>query len=356
MRFSRTAFMRLSFLFAAVFLFNFSDAAAQETEQRVVDEVVAQVNEGVITLSRVNKEINNRVDALIARGQNEGKTREQLAGELGAKRNELIVDLINEELIIQQGKELSLEKEVEEEINARFVQLMQRYGIKTIEELYKQIRAENVEPDELKAIWRRELIPSLVFRYDVDGKIYNGLTQKELKDYFEKNREKFRKPESVTISEIFLSFAGRDVNQVKAKAADILKQLRAGANFETLVAQHSERPESQKEKGKVGSFEVPQLTEQIGAAIKNVKAGGYSEPIGTDTDEGIMILRVDQRVNDSAAPVFNENQVRQAITMERSATERKKYMTKLRTDAYIKIAKSYETAVVPILYKDDKKS
>lgn len=353
MRFSKTALTRLSVLFAAIFLFNFS-AAAQETEQRVIDEVVAQVNEGVITLSRVNREISNRADALVARGQSDGKTREQLISELSAKRNELIVDLINEELIIQQGKEMSLENEVEQEINQRFVQLMQRYNIKTIDELYKQIRNENVEPDELKAIWRRELIPSLVFRYEVDGKIYNGLTQKELKDYFEKNKEKFRKPETVTISEIFLSFAGRDLNQVKAKAADLVRQLRAGGNFEAFVAQHSERPDSQKEKGKVGSFEVPSLTEDIGAAIKNVKAGGYSDPV--ITDEGVMILRVDQRVNDSAAPVFNENQVRQAITMERSADERKKYMSKLRKEAYIKISKNYETAIMPILFKDDKKS
>ncbi|MDQ4120454.1 MAG: peptidylprolyl isomerase [Acidobacteriota bacterium] len=345
--------MRLPFLFAAIFLFNFS-SFAQETEQRVVDEVVAQVNEGVITLSRINKEINNRADALLARGQSGGKTREQIVSELSAKRNELIVDMINEELIIQQGKEMSLENEVEQEINQRFVQLMQRYNIKTMDELYKQIRAENVEPDELKAIWRRELIPALVFRYDVDGKIYNGLTQKELKDYFDKNREKFRKPETVTISEIFLSFAGRDENQVKAKAADLLRQLRAGANFETFVAQHSERPDSQREKGKVGTFEVPTLTEDIGKAVKDVKAGGYSEPIVID--EGVMILRVDQRVNDSATPVFNENQVRQAITMERSAEERKKYMSKLRNEAYIKIAKSYETAIMPILFKDDKKS
>jgi parvulin-like peptidyl-prolyl isomerase len=351
-RFSKAALTQLSLLFVAIFLFNFS-ATAQETEQRVVDEVVAQVNEGVITLSKVNREINSRADAMAARSQ-DGKTREQIVSELNSKRNELIVDLINEELLIQQGKELSLEKEVEEEINGRFVQLMQRYGIKTIEDLYKQIRAENVEPDQLKDIWRRELIPALVFRYEVDGKIYNGLTQKELKDYFERNKEKFRKPETVAISEIFLSFAGRDENQVKTKAADLVKQLRGGANFEAFVTQHSERPDSQKEKGKVGSFEVPQLTPEIGNAIKNVKTGGYSEPIVTD--EGIMILRVDQRTNDSAAPAFNENQVRQAITAERSAEERKKYMAKLRTEGYIKIAKSYETAVMPILYKDSKKS
>lgn len=352
MKLSKTVFTRLSVLFAAIFLFSFS-AFAQETEQRVVDAVVAQVNEGVITLSRVNREINSRVDATLARGQS-AKPREELVREFNEKRVELIVDLINEELVMQQGKELGLEQDVEQEINARFAQLMQRYQIKTMDELYKQIRGENVEPDELKAIWRREIMPQLVLRNEVDGKIYNSLSQKEIKDYFDKNREKFRKPENVSLSEIFLSFAGRDENQVKTKAADLVKQLRGGANFETLVAQNSEREASKNEKGKVGSFEVPSLSPEIAAAIKNVKTGGATEPIVTD--EGIMILRVNERVNDTAAPTFNENQVRQAITMERSQTERKKYMSKLRAEAFIKIAKDYEAAIKPVLFKDDTKS
>jgi hypothetical protein len=42
--------------------------------------------------------------------------------------------------------------------------------------------------------------------------------------------------------------------------------------------------------------------------------------------------------------------------MERSQTERKKYMSKLRGEAFIKIAKDYEAAIKPVLFKDDTKS
>ena len=174
-----------------------------------------------------------------------------------------------------------------------------------------------------------------------------------MRSYFDKNKEKFRKPETVSLSEIFLSFAGRNEADVKTKAADLVRQLRAGANFDTFVAQHSERPDSQKAKGKVGTFEVPTLNAEIATPLKNVKAGGYTDPIRSD--EGMMILRVDERVNDSATPVFDDRRVREAITNERTPEARKKYLTKLRTEAYIKISPNYETAVKPFLFKDNTK-
>ena len=56
-------------LFAIIFLASFS-VLAQETQERVVDEVVAQVNDGVITLSRVKREAKAIVDTEVQQGQN----------------------------------------------------------------------------------------------------------------------------------------------------------------------------------------------------------------------------------------------------------------------------------------------
>ncbi len=67
--------MRLfgSFLFLlALCLVGTLAVSAQETEERVVDEVVAVVNEGVITLSKANREAKGIVDA----GVQQGKKRE----------------------------------------------------------------------------------------------------------------------------------------------------------------------------------------------------------------------------------------------------------------------------------------
>ena len=70
-----------SAVFAAFAVFAAAGSAvAQETEERVVDEVIAQVNEGVITLSRVKREIKS----LIAAGVEQGKTREAAEEEIAA--------------------------------------------------------------------------------------------------------------------------------------------------------------------------------------------------------------------------------------------------------------------------------
>ena len=87
-------------LFISAF-FSFS-AFAQETQTRVVDEVIAQVNDGVITLSRVKREVKNAVDTFVE----QGKSREEAEKLVDEKKGELIAGLINDELLIQKAKEL----------------------------------------------------------------------------------------------------------------------------------------------------------------------------------------------------------------------------------------------------------
>ncbi len=60
---------------------------------------------------------------------------------------------------------------------------------------------------------------------EVDGKVYWSLSTKELRDYFEKNKAKFTKPETVTLSEIFLNLAGRDKATPMEKAKQIVAEL-----------------------------------------------------------------------------------------------------------------------------------
>src|SRR5687768_16653468 len=103
-----------SFLFLLVFgLITVSPVAAQETEDRVVDEVVAVVNEDVITLSKVRREI----DEIVKAGVTQGKTRENAQREVEEKRGELIANLIHEELLMQKAKELGFDSEIEANVN-----------------------------------------------------------------------------------------------------------------------------------------------------------------------------------------------------------------------------------------------
>ena len=54
--------------FAVLILFSATSVFAQEGEMQVVDEVIAQVNDDVITLSMLKKETKERIEALKQNG------------------------------------------------------------------------------------------------------------------------------------------------------------------------------------------------------------------------------------------------------------------------------------------------
>ena len=323
-------------------------APAQEGEVRVIDEVIAEVNADVVTLSMVKREMKEAISML----KQQGKTEEQATEEVTRRRPDLIAGLINEQLLLQQGKEGGLVRDVEDEVNRRMLGVAKEQGIKTIEELKRAMAGSGYDYDEVRQTMRAELMKQAVLSREVDAKIFYGLSTKELNDYFNAHKDQFKKPESVKLSEIFLSLAGKSEAEVKAKADQIIAEARGGADFGKLAVTHSERMQNGKPiavetKGDVGMYDVPNLKEAIANAIKNVKAGGVSDPIRYD--EGYQIIRVDERNPGNDTPTFNENRIREAITAERTEKERIAYMEKLRKDAYIKVAEAYRAEVMPLL-------
>jgi parvulin-like peptidyl-prolyl isomerase len=323
-------------------------AKAQEGEPQVVDEVIAQVNDDIITLSLLKREMKERVDTLKQGGMPE----QQAIAEVQKNKSLMIATLINERLLMQKGKELEMTEKVEAEVNHRMLEVAKEQGIPSIEKLYQAMRDSGVDPEATRLMLRTEIMKSAVVQEEVDSKLFYSFSMDELHKYFDTHKEAFRKPESVTISELFLSFVGKNEPEVKARITQLVAQLRGGADFIAICVANSEREESgervaPKTKCKVGPFEVPKLRDDIAVALKDVKAGGVSDPVRTN--DGYQIIRVDERIAGSDASVFNENQVREVMTGERATKAREDYLQTLRNEAYIKIADSYHESVAPLL-------
>jgi peptidyl-prolyl cis-trans isomerase SurA len=332
----------------AVMAFVPTSSFAQEGELQVVDEVIAQINDDVITLSMLKRESKERIDAL----KQSGMSQQDATAEVSKRQAELIATLVNEALLLQKGKELDLSNEVEAEVNRRMLEVAKEQGIPTIEKLEVAMRESGVDPATTRQTMRSEIMKQAVIQQEVDRKIFFGLTIDELKKYFNEHQDKFSKPESVTISEIFLGTAGKNEADVKARAMELVSQLRSGADFGVVAAANSEREINgvriaPQNKGKVGAFEMPNLREDIANSVKNVKVGGISDPLRTP--DGYQILRVDERTPASTAATFNENRVREAVTIERSPKAREDYLQTIRDESYIKIADNYRSAVAPLL-------
>lgn len=325
-------------------------ALAQETQTKVVDEVVAQVNDGVITLSRIKREMKDIVDAEVA----QGKKREDVQKQVEEKQGEMIANLINEELLIQKAKEMGLENDVEVAINQRIAELMKQYNLKTVEALYAEMEKSGVSPTDLKETWRKQITRERVIQQEIQSKLYWRPTGKDLKDYYDKNRGKFTKQETISFSELFLGFAGRDEAAVREKAKQLLAQLRSGGDWAKIVKENTDTPVVTQGVGKAEKLKVAAMPEILSKPLVGVKVGGYTEPIEAD-QLGVAILRVDEREQASNESVFDESAVRLAMLNEGLPTAQKDFFTKLRADAYIKISDTYRPIVSPVLFADERK-
>jgi len=312
----------------------------------VIDQGVVQVNDVVITLSRINREVTNAIDSLVR----EGKTKEAAAQEIESKKGRLIASIIEEELVMQKGKELNMERDVEARINQQFVQQKDELKLKSLDELFAAMRQQGIDPDDIRRALRSQITREWVFQSQVDDQVRWGISDKDVKDYFEQHKAEFTAPATITLSEIFLSFAGSNVDAVRTKAKDIVAKLRSGEEFAKVAIENSDRPSVAQDKGSVGTIEVSQLSETFIKPLENVKVGGISDPI--ELDEGIEILRVDGKTAQGTESNFDENKVKIAILRERVPPARKNYMKILKDDAYIKIADSYRPIVTPFLNDD----
>jgi parvulin-like peptidyl-prolyl isomerase len=340
----------ITFIFAALVLAVTVSTPARAQEEAppvVLDEPVVQVDNDVIMLSHLKRENAEFRDVLT---KQRGLTPEQAAVEIDKKQSEIILNLINEALLVQKGKDIPrLTEDVEAEVNREVLRVAKQSNISTIEQLEEAMKQEGLNLSDIKDTLRRQFMRQAVLQREVDAKIYYGLTDSELRTYYDANRAKFA---SVTVSEIFLSLAGRSEDEVKAKATDLAARSRAGTDFAELVEKNSEHEQTKKTKGvltdtdgKPRWFLVSDLSPNIADAVKNLKAGGVSDPI--KTDEGYMVIRVNER--DDA---FKENFVRGLITTERSDKAHEDYLRTLRKEAYIKPADNYKTVVQPLIDKD----
>ncbi|HJY28146.1 MAG TPA: peptidyl-prolyl cis-trans isomerase [Pyrinomonadaceae bacterium] len=341
-------FKYLAPLAALLIVFSAMSAFAQEGEMQVVDEVIAQVNDEVITLSMLKRETQERINAL----KQNGKTEQQAMDEVAKRQPELIATLINEMLLLQKGKELDLANDIEAEVNRRMLQIANDQGITSMEKLYEAMRQNNLNPEDIRRTMRAEMMKQAVLQQEVDRKVYLGFSPDEVKKYFDAHPDKFRKPETVKLSEIYLSSAGKDDAAVRARALELVTQLRAGADFKSIAAANSEREKNgertaPKDFGEVGEFDVPSLREDLLASLKDLKAGGVSEPI--KLQDGYQIIRVDQRTPAGTTPTFNDNRVREAMLIERQPKERETYLQTLRNEAFIKVTETYRAGVDPLL-------
>jgi peptidyl-prolyl cis-trans isomerase SurA len=125
----------------------------------------------------------------------------------------------------------------------------------------------------------------------------------------------------------------------EAKANDLLKQIRAGANFEDLAKKYSSGP-SAAQGGDLGVFKRGTLAKEIEDKTFVMKSGEVSDV--TRTKQGYIILKVTDHQMAGIPPMKDVSaKIQDALYYEKLQPALRAFLTKLREEAYIKYKDGY---------------
>jgi peptidyl-prolyl cis-trans isomerase D len=118
----------------------------------------------------------------------------------------------------------------------------------------------------------------------------------ELHQEYQDSIDSFRTPERVQIRHILIKTQGKPKSEdagLKAKAEDILKQVKAGANFADLAKKDSEDPGSAEKGGELGFITRGQTVPNFEKVAFSLKPGETSGVV--ETEYGFHILQCEQK-------------------------------------------------------------
>jgi len=107
---------------------------------------------------------------------------------------------------------------------------------------------------------------------------------------YNNNLEQYSTPEQVRASHILLKTDGKDDAAVKAKAEELLKQARSGADFAELAKKNSEDEASAKNGGDLDYFGKGRMVPEFDAAVFAMQPGQISDPVKTQYGYHIIKL------------------------------------------------------------------
>jgi peptidyl-prolyl cis-trans isomerase SurA len=335
-------------LFASVLLL----AAIALRADDIVDEIIARVNDQIVTRSDMEKAKATQLEELKQRFPSDWQSH------VAKAQADTLRDLIDQQLLLERGKDLGITGETE--LVKRLNQMRQQMGLASIDDLEAEAKKQGVSYEDFKEQIRISVVTQQVIGQEVGGKLH--ISNEDIQDWYNKHQKELEGPEEVALSEIMVSTqsAKQDVEskdkpaaepdknlpedpakvaEAEAKANQLLDQLKKGAKFDELAKKSSDGPTA-AQGGTLGSFKRGELAKDLEEKTFSLKAGENTGVIRTR--QGFIILKVTAHRPAGIPPLKDiSDRIREAIYSERLEPAARAYLTKLREQAFIDIKPGY---------------
>jgi len=342
------------------------------TADTVVEEIIARVNNSIIT----------RSDFARSREQLKDEIRQQDPGnadkEFAEKERDVLRDLIDQQLLLEKGKDLGITADTD--LIKKLDEMRKQMNLDSMEELEKAAQSQGISYEDFKQNLRNQVITQKVIGQEVGSHL--NITKEEEQKFYEEHKSEMEQPEQVRLSEILVAVqkpappkpaaegnaptdkaatpaedtpaagvpapaggaASAELEEEKLKAAEakangLLEQIKKGGAFDEVARKSSDGP-SAAQGGDLGLFKRGTLSKELEDRTFAMKAGEVTDVIRTK--QGFVILKVTEHQMAGIPPFKQiEPRIQDALYYQKLQPALRVYLKKLREEAYIDVHSGY---------------
>jgi len=322
--------------------------AFASSNDSVVEEIVARVNNQIITRSEYLRE----KDQLKQEAQQQDPAN---ADKIYMDRErDILRGLVDQQLLLEKAKDLGITADTD--LVKRLDEIRKQMNLSSMDDLEKAAQGQGVSFEDFKQNLRNQIITQKVISDQVGSKIQ--VSKDEVQQYYDAHKDELMQPEQIRLSEILVSPQKSAANEksgggdkpapeddpkalatAEAKAKELRDQIQKGAKFEDIAKKSSDGPTA-SQGGDLGFFKRGTLAKELEDKTFAMKPGDVSDVVRTR--QGYVLLKVTEHTQAGIPPLKDvEPKVQEALYMQKLDPSLREFLTKLREDAFIVVKPGY---------------
>ena len=340
---------RIAALSASLFLASASFLPAQQKalapvpatpsdglDLRFADGIAAIVEDKIITVDDLRRDISPLIPAL----QKEARNEQEFNEKLSALQDDVLQSQIDRVLIV---KEFNKPKDGDES-NKRQV------PASVIDNQIAEIQITQFDGDRSKFLaylrsrgmtvreYRKEVEDDIIYNYmrQQQRKSASSVSPVKVETYYKENKDRFYQEDSALLRVIQFTRNNNETDaQLQAKADDVLAKFHDGQSFAELARQYSQDTRRSKG-GDWGWIKRSDMRKEFTDILFSLKKGEVSKPILVP--EGCFLLYVEDRKYAGIQPLNDvHEEIERILAQQMTRQAQERWLERLRRNGYVKM-------------------
>jgi len=300
-------------------------------ECKIIDRIIAVINDDIITLKELNSLAKPFEDKIIAANLTEEREKKTI----NKMKTELLEKMIYEILGRQEAERVGIVVS-EESIDQAIGYIMNTKGM-TEADLMLEIESEGLTFEKFRQNIEFQIMKPKLINKIIESKVV--ITDSEIETYYIENDEKYAGNVKYRLRNIIIRttsyMSNQEKDDLKNNMEVIYEKLEEGVSFADLAKEYSQSPQS-SDGGDLGFFEYKELSSFLKDELKG-KGPGFTTPI-IMTEHGYQIFYIEDKIEGNRILLEDvSDDISKRLHDKKMEEKYEQWVSDVREKSYIKI-------------------